>query len=116
MRPLFGEVAAILIIAPFIALLVGILDLRYTLFLSVILFALWTLISGLALVDSRQKIYYISWGLLVASLSTGLIAPPQYAAALILASVIIIILYAALSRNQKREETKKTVTLGDKSA
>ncbi len=104
---LYGEGSAIAIIAPFVALLLGVLTIRSTLFLSLLLFGLWTVAYALAFADSTQRFYYVSWGLILMVISSVFMTALNYTAALILLVVIALIIYFASARWGITDRTTK---------
>ncbi|MHB8567626.1 MAG: hypothetical protein ACYC7D_13400 [Nitrososphaerales archaeon] len=102
MRLLYGEGSAIALIAPFIVLFLGLLKIYPTLFLSLLLFGIWTIAYALAFVDSAQKLYYLAWGLITASISTAFMISIGYTIALILIVAIALILYSAAARSDQK--------------
>ena len=108
-RPLlYGEGSAITLIAPFIALLLDLLKLNQTLFLSLFLFGMWTVAYAFAFADNGQRFYYLSWGLIVTVISSVFMTSLNYSAALILIAVIALILYSASQRWGRQSDKVKS--------
>lgn len=100
---LYGEGSAIAVIAPFVAFLLGFLNLTYTIFLALLLFGIWTVVCAFLFANGGQRFYYLAWGLIVASISTFFVSLPNYAIALILVVVIALIVYSAIQRNSNNK-------------
>ena len=108
---LYGEGSAIALIAPFVALFLGFLNLTFTLFLALLLFGIWTVVCAFSFANGGQRFYYLAWGLIVASVSTFFVSAPTYAIALILVVVIALIVYSAIQRNNSsKARVQKTTT------
>ncbi len=88
MRVAYGEGIIVAIILPFVFLLVGLINLDDTLFLVLLLFGLWTFLSAFLLARASERNFYITWGLVLACLSTVFIISIGYAIALVLVAII----------------------------
>ncbi|MDG6994454.1 MAG: hypothetical protein JRN52_00910 [Nitrososphaerota archaeon] len=98
MRLVYGEGAIVAILAPVVVYLVGIISVTQMLFLSIVLFGLWTIASAILFASGREKLYYFAWGLVIASVSTAFVIQLAYSAALVLISIIAVIIYSASQR------------------
>lgn len=88
MRVAYGEGVIVAIILPFVFLLVGLIKLDDTLFLVLLLFGLWTLVSALLLARLSERNFYLTWGLVLSCLSTVFVINVAYAIALVLIAII----------------------------
>lgn len=95
----YGAGSIITIIAPFVVFFLGITNTLQTLFLVFLLFGLWTLVATFAVVKKEERRYYLSWGLLLAGISSLFVISIAYAIALILVVLIVIVLITLSKRN-----------------
>jgi len=100
LRLAYGEGVVIAILAPIIVFLLGIgkITALQTLFLIFLLFGVWTLIAAFTLVGQKDRIYYFSWGLILASISSAFITHIEYAIALILLAIVVSLLVNVATR------------------
>ena len=69
---------------------------------------LWTLATGLFLVEKRDRTYYSSWGVVVAILSVYVFLPLNYVIGLILVAIVALILLTAFNFRSGRMFTAAT--------
>lgn len=115
MRLAYGEGVIIAILAPIIVFLLGIGKITplQTLFLIFLLFGLWTLIAAFTLMAQKDRIYYFTWGLILASISSAFITHIQYAIALILLAIVVSLLVnVATRRNQPKTSSVQQLGQG----
>ena len=105
MRLAYGEGALVAILAPIIAALFGLITVYETFFLIFLLFGAWTILSSFIFVVQNQRIYYLSWGLVLACISSAFITKIQYALALILIAVIAVLFVNAFTRSRSRSSS-----------
>ncbi|HYB04040.1 MAG TPA: hypothetical protein VED17_06240 [Nitrososphaerales archaeon] len=98
MRLAYGEGVIVAILAPFIVLLFGKITVLQTFFAVFLLLGLWTLVSAFLLMALKDRIYYITWGMILSCLSTAFIIHIQYAIALILIAIIAALLINVATR------------------
>jgi hypothetical protein len=98
MRLAYGEGVIVAILAPFIVLLFGKITVLQTFFAVFLLVGLWTLVSAFLLMALKDRIYYITWGLILSSFSSTFIIHIQYAVALILIAIIAALLINVATR------------------
>ncbi len=103
MRLAYGEGAIIAILAPFIVYLFGKITLLQTFFSVFALFGLWTIISAFMLMRTKERIFYITWGLIALSISSAFVVHIQYAIALFLIAVIASLLINVATRKSPRK-------------
>ena len=103
MRLAYGEGAIIAILAPFIIYLFGKITLLQTFFSVFALFGLWTIISAFTLMREKDRIFYITWGLIALSFSSAFVVHIQYAIALFLIAVIAALLINVATRKSQRQ-------------
>jgi hypothetical protein len=88
MRIAYGEGVIVAIILPFVFLLLGLIKLYDTLFLVLLLFGLWTIVSALVLARLSERNFYLTWGLILSCISTIFVIQVAYAIALVLIAII----------------------------
>lgn len=88
-----GEIIVILL--SFASYLFKLTNGTYSLSLFLLLTGLWTLTAGLLLVDRRDRVYYSSWGVVLAVLSAFAFLPWNYTLGLVLVAIVILILLTA---------------------
>ena len=98
MRLAYGEGVIVAILAPFIVLLFGKITVLQTFFAVFLLLGLWTLVSAFLLMALKDRIYYITWGLILSCFSSAFIIHIQYAIALILIAIIAALLINVATR------------------
>ena len=98
----FGEGAAILTLLPFVLALLGIGNLLGSLTLVIILNGLWIIVNAFIQKSKRDRMHLLSWGLVVAAISSIFIAPFQYTIALVLIAVIISVLMNVFTRSEPK--------------
>jgi hypothetical protein len=109
MRLAYYEGVLVAILAPIVIYLFGKIDLLETSFLVFLLLGVWTLVSAFAMMSGHARMYYIVWGLILASFSSIFIIRIQYALALIILAVLASVLINVATR--KIEPKKNQVRL-----
>lgn len=84
-----GVIVAVLLSAAF--LLLGIVDLRGTVSLILLLSGLWTVVVAFTIVERKDRTYYSSWGVVIAALSLSYFIELRYAIAVILLAIVALI-------------------------
>jgi hypothetical protein len=97
-RLAYGEGVIIAILAPFVILLFGKITVLQTFFSVFFLVGVWTLLSAFMLMKEKDRIFYVTWGLILASISSAFITHVQYAIALILIAIIAVLLINVATR------------------
>ncbi len=113
MKLAYAEGILFAILIPFVLYLVEIVTLSETLFVIFLAAGAWTLVSAFALFGSNQRMYYIAWGLILASVSSFFVTRVQYTIALIIVAVIATIVINIATRNGEKRKVQ-TVTLPEK--
>jgi hypothetical protein len=90
-----GEIVVILL--SLISYFFGLTNPTFTLSLFLLLSGAWTFIAGALIVEKRDRTYYISWGVVVAVLSSFAFLPANYAIGLVLVAIVALILLTAYS-------------------
>jgi 4-amino-4-deoxy-L-arabinose transferase-like glycosyltransferase len=104
LRLLYGEGALIAILAPIVVFLLGLIGSVFNMFFLIfILLGAWTLFYSFLFLDQNQRMYYLSWGLILAGISAAFITRIQYAIALIIAAIVAAILINAATRRDNRK-------------
>jgi len=85
-----GIIVAILVSAA--AYSFGFVGPSYAISLGLLLIGLWTLVCGLALVESKDRWYYSGWGVVLSFLSSFAYLPAGYTVGLVLIAIVILIL------------------------
>ena len=111
MRLAYGEGLVLAILAPFVVYLLGIgrITLFETLFSVFALIGIWTILSAFLLVSFSERIYYVTWGLVILSVSSAFIVHIQYAIALILIAIIASLLINVSTRKNRMQVTSVKV-------
>jgi hypothetical protein len=110
MKIAYGEGMILAILVPVVIYLLGVLSLPRTFFLFFVLAGAWTIVSAFAFGKNAERILYVAWGLILASLSSYFVIQLQYAVALtILAMIASILLSISFRRNNstKPRDLKK---------
>ncbi len=100
MKLAYGEGIVIVILAPVVVYLIGLVNLSQMFFLIFALFGIWTIASAFLLSRGNERLYYLEWGIVIAALSTAFIIALAYSAALVLVAIIGVIIYSATQRKQ----------------
>lgn len=115
MRLAYGEGVIVAILAPIIVFLFGIGKITplQTAFLVFLLLGVWTLIAAFALMAQKDRIYYFTWGLILASISSAFITHIQYAIALILLAIVVaLFVNVATRRNPPKSSSVQQLGQG----
>ncbi len=108
MKLAYGEGVLVAILAPFVVLLFGKINLFETFFLIFALLGVWTLVSAFTLAIAHDRFFYVAWGLILASFSSAFITRIQYAVALIILAIIAsILINVATRKNQPKKSQVK---------
>jgi len=103
MRLAYAEGLILAVLAPFVVYFLGIgkLTLLETLFSVFALIGIWTILSAFALISAGDRIFYVTWGLVLLSFSSLFVTHIQYAIALILIAIIASLLINSATRREK---------------
>jgi hypothetical protein len=88
-----GEIVVILL--SLASQLFGLTKGTYSISLFLLLTGLWTLAAGLLIVGHRDRVYYSSWGVVIAILSAFAFLPWNYTLGLVLVAIVALILLTA---------------------
>jgi hypothetical protein len=88
MRIAYGEGIVVAILLPIVLYLFHLVPVYYALFLVVLLFGLWTIVSSFLLVGREELKVYLIWGLILSCASSIFVISIAYALGLILIGVI----------------------------
>ena len=102
MRLAYWEGILLAILAPVIAALFQLVTVFQAFFLIFLLMGAWTVLSSFILMGQNERIYYLSWGLVLACVSSAFITRLQYSVALILIAVIAVLFVNAYTRGRTR--------------
>ncbi len=103
MKPGWGIGTIVAILLSFALYLFGVLpDWGWLLSCILLLCGLWTVVAAFAVVESKDRTYYLGWGAVIAVLSLFRVVSLAYTIALILmAIVVLIIINVYLGRTPK---------------
>jgi hypothetical protein len=73
-----------------------------------LLTGLWTLASGLLLVEAKDKTYYSVWGVVLACLSLFAYVPPATALGILLIAIVVLILLVFYTGRTQKAFTAAT--------
>jgi len=108
LRLAYGEGVLVAILAPFIVLLFGKITVLQTFFAVFLLLGLWTLVSAFLLMAVKDRIFYITWGLILSGISSAFIIHIQYAVAFILIAILAaLVINVATRRNPPKPQGMK---------
>ncbi len=118
MRLAYGEGVIIAILAPFIVYLLGLgkITILQTFFSIFALVGLWTLLSAFMLMAEKDRIYYITWGLILTGFSSLFIIRIAYAIALILIAIIAALLINVATRKSQSKTSSLQVDQSNNSS
>ena len=99
----------VVIIAPFILLAVGALNLNDTIFLILLLFGVWTVVQGLTFSESLERARYVVSGIIIAFTSWSFLTGVSLGVgiALILVGIIIAVILASTRRSWAKNNRPK---------
>jgi hypothetical protein len=112
MRLAYGEGVIIALLAPFVVYLFGKISILQTLFSVFALLGIWTLVSAFLLMAVKERIYYLSWGLILLGISSAFIVHIQYAIGFILIAIIAALLINVATRKSEPKTTNVRVDQG----
>ncbi|MGA2874762.1 MAG: hypothetical protein ABSE82_04390 [Nitrososphaerales archaeon] len=108
MRMAYGEGVVVAILLPFVLFLLGVVSLSVTLFLCLIFFGVWTLISAFLLARKVERNFFLTWGLIISCASTIFVIQLSYAIALILIAIIASVFIYVSARKTKGSTVVQT--------
>ncbi len=85
-----GTIVAILVSAAVYSF--GLVDVKDTVSLVLLLEGLWTIVCAVVVVDRKDGWYYAGWGVVLAFLSSFAFLPAGYTIGLVLISIVMLIL------------------------
>lgn len=93
MKAGWGIGAVVAVLLSFALYLFGVLpDLEWLLSCVLLLAGLWTVVAAFAVVESKDRTYYLGWGAVIAALSLFRVISLTYTIALILMLVVVLII------------------------
>jgi hypothetical protein len=107
LRLAYGEGVALTVVIPVVAFLFNLVNLRELLFLIFLLSGSWTIFSSFVFTAQGERIYYLSWGLVLACISTAFVILIQFSIALILVAVVALIFVNASTRRRNRRDEQR---------
>jgi FtsH-binding integral membrane protein len=99
----YGEGLILAVLIPVVLLLVGLLAISLTVFLIFLLAGAWTIVSAFAFGKSSERMFYIAWGLVLASVASFFVLKLQYAVAILVLVVIASVLLNVASRGKGKD-------------
>ena len=113
MRLAYGEGIILAVLAPFVVYLFSKITIFETLFSVFALVGMWTLISAFILMGERERIFYLTWGLIVLSISSAFITKLQYAVGFVLIAIIAALLINVSTRKSTPSQKNMPYTQGN---
>lgn len=98
MKTGYGAGVVVAVLASFAAFLFGVVDYKGLLSLLLLLVGLWTVVAAVTVVLPAERMYYASWGVILAVLSATYFVRLRYALGLVLVAVIVLILISIYGR------------------
>ena len=91
MKPSLGIGSILATLVSLVLFLFGLVDYAWLGAALLLLNGLWILMYGVVEADSRNKLYYSGWGLVMAGLSTFVVLPLAYTLGLVIVLVVAVI-------------------------
>ena len=88
MRIAYGEGIVVAVLLPIVLYVFHVVSFYYALFLVVLLFGLWTVVSSFLLVGREELRVYLVWGVILSCASSIFVIAFAYALGLILIAII----------------------------
>jgi len=92
MKPSWGIGMVVAILISIAVWLLNVVTFAGMVSLVLLLCGLWTIFAALLIVETRDRTFYSSWGVVVAALSLFYFIPPDYTIALILLAIVALII------------------------
>ena len=92
MKPGWGVGIIVAVLVSFAVYLVGIINLAGMVSMLLLLSGLWTLVAAFAIVEQKDRSYYLGWGVVIAALSLFDFIPFNDTIALILGAIVVLII------------------------
>ena len=107
-----GGIGAVVAVLLSVAVwLLGIVNFNGMISLALLLCGLWTIVAAFAIVESRDRTYFLAWGVVIAALSLFDFIPLNYTIALILLAIVaLIIINVYIGKAPKMYEAATTPT------
>jgi len=93
-----GVGVLICVLVPVALLLFGVVSVAQTASLVLLLAGLWAVVYGAALGKSKDRLYNVGSGIVVADLSTFIVLPLQYTAGLVVVSIVVVVVASVVVR------------------
>jgi hypothetical protein len=111
MKPGWGVGTIVAILVSVAVWLFGVVNFAGMVSMVLLLCGLWTLVAAFAIVNLKDRSYYMGWGIVIAALSLFDFIPFNYTIALILMAIVVLILVNVyLGRAPKMYEAATTHT------
>ena len=94
LKPSWGIGTVIAILLSVVAYLFNLVNFTHMVSLLLLLCGTWTVVSGFIVIEPKDRMYYVSWGVVVAAMSLFAYLPANYAVGLILLAVVALIVIA----------------------
>ena len=92
LKPGWGVGTIVAILVSVAIYLLGIVNFYGMVSMLLLLCGLWTLVAAFAVVELKDRSYYMGWGVVIAALSLFDFIPFNYTIALILMAIVVLIL------------------------
>ncbi len=92
MKPGWGIGIIVSVLVSVAVYLFGIISFSGLLSMALLLGGLWTAIAAFAIVERKERNYYLGWGVVAAILSLSYFIPLAYTVALILLAIVALII------------------------
>ena len=102
MKVNFAEGGAVAILLPLIFLLTGTFSWGYMVSAMLLLLGAWSVVFGLFMATTRDRMYYVALGAILIALSTVSVVAIQYTIALVVAVIVLLVILSAAERWLRR--------------
>lgn len=106
MKPGYGVGVVVAVLLSFAVFLFGVVDFRGLLSVLLLLVGLWTLVAAAAVVLPAERMYYASWGAVLAILSATYFIRLRYALGLVLIALVVLIVLSYYGRKNPKPPTQ----------
>lgn len=108
MKISWGVGVVVVVLLSIAAGLLGLVSLRGTISLILLLVGVWTFVAALVLFEREDRAFYLGWGIVIAGLSFTYVIPLADALALILIAIVILILVTVYFGKTPKDLTAAT--------
>jgi len=102
MKPSLGIGIILATLVSLVLYLFGIVNLNWLGALLLLLNGLWIVVYGVVEAESRDKLYYSGWGLIMAGLSTFVVLPLAYTLGVVLVLIIAVVVVSVATGSNKK--------------